>query len=108
MAATLLRAAIGALSVGALLFGAEWVTEIVEVLQPDFNEDKAIGNDVLIAQAVVGFLGVAATWFAGASGLAYAGTAARSWLARGGVAVLVAVPLLAVWLFALALPAASS
>ncbi len=95
-------------AVAAPGFAAIWVFEVVEVFEPNFNEDRTLSNELLIGQAVVGVLGVVATAVAGGAGLAFAGTATRRWLAWAGLGSVVALPLLVVWLFVLAGPAGSS
>ncbi len=94
--------------VAALVVAAIWVLGVVDLFDPNFNEDRTLGDDLLISQALVGFLGVLATLVASGAGLAFARTATRQWLSWVGLSSLCAVPLFVFWLFVLAGPAGSS
>ncbi len=95
-------------AVAALVLAAIWVFGVVDLFDPDFNEDRTLSDDFLIGQAAVGLLDAVAASVAGGAGLAFAGTATRRWLAWVGWGSVVAVPLFVFWLFVLAGPAGSS
>lgn len=94
-------------ALAALGFAAVWGVEIVNLFDPDFNEDRTLGDEFLTAQAIVGFFGVLLTVIAGGAGLAFATTAVRRWLVLVALSTACAFPLLAFWLFFLAGPAGS-
>ena len=103
----MLRALMAVYAVAALWFAAIWVWGVVNLFDPNFNEDTTLGDDLLISQALVGFFGVLATVLAGGAGLAFARTAARRWLRWVAISTLCALPLFVSWI-ALAGPAGSS
>ena len=86
----MLRALIAVYGLAALGFAAIWVVGVVELVDPNFNEDRTLGDYLLIAQAVVGLIGVLATLVASGAGFAFAGTATRRWLAWVGISSLCA------------------
>lgn len=104
----MLRALIAVYALAALWFAAIWVSGVVDLFDPNFNEDKTLGDDFLIGQALVGFFGVLATLLASGAGLAFARSAARRWLPWVGLSTVCALPLFVFWLFVLAGPAGSS
>ena len=103
----MLRALMALYALAALWFAGIWVLEVVDLFDPNFNEDRALGDELLIGQALVGCLGVLFTLVASGSGLAFARTTARRWLTWVGLITLCALPLLVFWLFFLAGPAGS-
>ena len=102
----MLRALMAVYAPAALWFAAIWVSEAVELFDPNFNTEKDLGDDLLISQALLAFFGVLATLLASGAGLAFARTAGRQWLRWAGISTLCAFTLFASWLV-LAAPAGS-
>ncbi len=102
----MLRALMAVYAVAGLWFAAIWVLEAVELFDPNFNDARDLDDELLIAQALLAFLGALATLAISSTGLAFARSADRRWLARVGLSTLCGLTLLASWI-ALAGPAGS-
>ena len=94
----LLRVFLGIAGVMALAWGALWISELIQAFGPEFNPSSPPQGRELRRVTILGCLGVLASLAAGGSGLAYARTAARSWVGAVVVSVMCAVPLFVVWL----------
>lgn len=93
------RIVAGGVAILALAIGILWAAGVLDVLtDPGFNPNRRLAQHETRSLTLFGSVGVLTTLAIGASGLAYAKTAKRVWLAVMVIGVVIGVPVFVEWI----------
>ncbi len=94
----ILRSFLAGMAAGALVFAALWTYELVDALAADYDPNPGLAGYERRSLTILGALGIGALVVAGGSGLAYARTAAKRWIAPVIAGSVCAIPVFVVWI----------
>ena len=94
----ILRGLLAVVAVVALVIAALWTYLLLDALAADYDPDPALAPYERRALIILGALGIGALIVTGSAGLAYARTAAQTWITSAVAGIVCAIPVLVVWI----------